>query len=210
MVARRRVPPPPSEVDSFARKLLRLELGGYDGHVHAFAVTDWAVAMCRALGLRDRALVDVRLGALLHDIGKIYVGEDILSSPFELTPSERKKIRCHPEWGAAIVRDCTKGDAWQIPLYHHERWDGSGYPFGLKGPKIPLAARAFAVVDVYDALVMKRVYRVPQAYTPAQAWQLIVRGSGTEFDPACVKVFGQVSGLARRGPQKRTNGRHHR
>jgi len=191
-------------VDSLIRKLVRLEFNGYDGHVHAFAVADWTVQVCKAMGIvESRRLLDARLGAMLHDVGKIYVGEDILSSPYELTPRDREMIRHHSEWGGAIVRDCARGDAWLIPQYHHERWDGTGYPEGLKGWDIPLVARAFAPIDVYDALVMRRPYRAPLAYTPSQAWEIVRRGSGSHFDPEAVVAFGRVSGLNKRGPRKR-------
>lgn len=202
---RRRKQPvdPPSEVDSLIRKLVRLEFNGYDGHIHAFACADWTVAVCVALGIKGKRLMDARLGALLHDIGKVYVGEDILSSPYELTAREREHIQHHSAWGAQIVRDCARGDAWMIPQYHHERWDGTGYPEGLKGKEIPLIARAFSPIDVYDALVMRRPYRSPSAYTPQQAWEIVRRGAGTQFDPDAVVAFGKVSGLSKRGRRQR-------
>lgn len=131
---------------------------------------------------------EVVFGFVLHDVGKIGIPDDILRKTASLTDAEWTIMRTHPEIGLEIVRplgfDTLTTD---VVAYHHERWDGLGYPYGLKGTEIPLAARVFAVADNYDAMTAERSYR--PAMTKVQARADILRGSGTHFDPAVVEAF---------------------
>jgi HD-GYP domain-containing protein (c-di-GMP phosphodiesterase class II) len=133
-------------------------------------------------------LREIGLGALLHDVGKIAVPDRILLKPDKLTDDEWQEMRKHPEAGYRIVKRIEfLKDAAEIVHAHHERYDGIGYPRGLKGDEIPVGARLFAAVDVYDALTSKRPYRSPMAYVDAVA---AIKGqSGNHFDSAVVESF---------------------
>src|SRR5262249_9820167 len=127
-------------------------------------------------------------GALLHDIGKIGISDAILLKPAKLTAEEREIIKRHPEIGARILQ-CAKTSpaVIELVLSHQERYDGSGYPRGLKGEEICIGARIFAVVDAFDCITSDRPYRKAQSYAIAR--QEICRNSGTQFDPQVVEVF---------------------
>ena len=137
----------------------------------------------------------VILAAPMHDVGKIRIPDAILNKPGKLTPEEFEIIKTHSAHGAEIVRK-TMSDveeqaycdvAYNIARYHHERYDGTGYPDGLKGEEIPLEARIMALADVYDALVSERVYK--KAFSKSEARRIILEGSGTQFDPELVPLF---------------------
>ncbi|MFP5298169.1 MAG: HD-GYP domain-containing protein [Actinomycetota bacterium] len=131
---------------------------------------------------------DVGYGFLLHDVGKIGVPDHILRKPGELTGDEWSIMKTHPEMGARIVRPMGFAQSTiDVIAYHHERWDGRGYPYGLEGTEIPLAARVFSVVDTYDALTCERPYR--QALPKDVALHHISLGAGTQFDPVVVASF---------------------
>lgn len=155
---------------------------------HSQRVTAYTLLIARALEVPESEHEALRLGALLHDIGKIGVSDAILRKPTTLTPGEWAEMRQHPEWGAALVDkiDFLRG-ARDIILAHHENFDGSGYPYGLRGDAIPLGARIFAVADVFDAVTTFRPYREPM--TPHAAAALIRAQSGTKFDPRVVGAF---------------------
>lgn len=131
----------------------------------------------------------------LHDIGKILVSDTILKKPGRLTKEEFDEMKKHSAYGGSVVRDLLMGVtneeyiafASDIATYHHERWDGTGYPRGLKGREIPLAARIMAIADVYDALISERCYK--KAYSVEEAFKIIEEESGTHFDPKLVEVF---------------------
>lgn len=133
----------------------------------------------------------LRYGSLLHDIGKIGVPEGILGKAGALTREEWEIVKTHPLIGGQICAP-VKFLRHAIPLIegHHERWDGSGYPRGLKGEEIPLAARIFAIVDAFDAMTSDRPYRTPMSFE--QAVREIVRGAGTQFDPEIVTAFTEM------------------
>lgn len=158
---------------------------------HTKRVTDLALAMAEELDFKGEALDNVRRGALLHDIGKISIPDEIIRKPGKLTEDEFQIVKKHPifaqKWLSQI--DLLK-PALQIPYYHHERWDGSGYPQGLAGEDIPLIARMFAVVDVWDALISDRPFR--SAMTKEAALDLIVSESGKQFDPNIVELLLRV------------------
>lgn len=131
---------------------------------------------------------DTSYGFMLHDIGKIGVPDSILVKPGELTPAEWIIMRAHPEMGVRIVDPIGFSNrTTDVILYHHERWDGSGYPYKLEGTDIPLAARVFAVADTYDALTTARPYR--NAIDKRLALRHIENGAGTNYDPKVVAAF---------------------
>ncbi len=155
---------------------------------HTQRVTQMAVALAKEMNFSEEELQHIRRGALLHDIGKISIPDRILRKPGPLTPEEWAIMRQHPERAYEILSPIEYlRPALDIPYAHHERWDGSGYPRGLKGEEIPLAARLFAVVDVYDALTSNRPYR--QAWPQEKALKFIESKAGKWFDPEVVRVF---------------------
>lgn len=168
-----------------------LELHDNETEEHSQRVSSMTVRLARALGVRESDLIHVRRGALLHDIGKMGVPDHILLKPGKLTDEEWAIMRQHPRHAyELLVHIPMLQRALDIPYYHHERWDGSGYPAGLRGAEIPLAARATAVIDVWDALNSDRPYR--KAWPVEQAITYIRAQSGTHFDPQVVDVFFQM------------------
>jgi HD-GYP domain-containing protein (c-di-GMP phosphodiesterase class II) len=148
--------------------------------------------MAREVGLQlrcdDLQLTLLQLGGTLHDVGKIVVRDAILSKPGPLTEEEVAEVRMHPEAGARLVAlDRTLRAALPSVLYHHERWDGGGYPTGRASTQIPLEARILSVVDCYDAMTSDRPYRA--AMPPEQAVEEVDRCSGTQFDPDVALAF---------------------
>ena len=160
---------------------------GYTGG-HVERVTRYAVAAGRKLGMRGERLRGVWVAGLLHDIGKIGVPDTILKKPDELTPDEFEVMKRHPRIGAAILeRSAFLRPAVEGVLHHHERWDGRGYPDGLRGEEIPLEGRILAVADAYDAIVTTRAYR--DRRDPPAAVEELRRCAGTQFDPQVVEAF---------------------
>ena len=157
-------------------------------HGHCERVADYACAIATDVGLEETSLFWFRVGALLHDVGKIIVQSDILNKPSTLTPEERRIMERHPVAGAELLADVEF--PWDvIPMIrgHHERWDGHGYPDGQAGDDIPLAARILCVADVYDALTSDRPYRA--AFEPAEALRVMHADSGRMFDPDILARF---------------------
>jgi putative nucleotidyltransferase with HDIG domain len=127
---------------------------------HCNRVADYAVAVAEELGLDESAVTTIRLGAYLHDLGKIKVPHEVLNKPGRLTNEEFDVIKKHPEWGVELLEGIEfPWDIKPIILYHHERYDGTGYPHRLKGEEIPLSAQILCIADVYDALTTTRSYR---------------------------------------------------
>ena len=159
---------------------------------HNYRVTAYASAMGKALQLSARQVRDLIAGALLHDAGKIGIGDSILLKPGPLSPAEMDAMRRHVSFGAGIVArsDWLRG-ARDVVEFHHEKFDGSGYLKGLKGDAIPLGARIFAIVDVFDALTSKRPYKEPLPF--AEAMAILERGRSTQFDPALLDVFQSIA-----------------
>jgi HD-GYP domain-containing protein (c-di-GMP phosphodiesterase class II) len=147
--------------------------------------------MAREYGMSEDDLVYVRRGALLHDMGKLGIPDAILQKPDKLTDEEWKIMRKHPQFAYDMLSrvEYLKA-ALDIPYCHHEKWDGSGYPRGLKGEEIPVAARIFAVVDVWDALTSDRPYRA--AWSKEDTVAYIREQSGKHFDPQIVELFFKV------------------
>jgi putative nucleotidyltransferase with HDIG domain len=155
---------------------------------HSQRMTNLTLELARALGMDACRLTHIRHGALLHDIGKLGVPDHILFKPGELTVEERAIIEMHPEHAyEMLVPIAYLKPALSIPYFHHEKWDGTGYPLGLRGEQIPLEARIFAVVDVWDALLSDRPHR--KAWARKDAIEYITAGAGTHFDPRVVECF---------------------
>jgi putative nucleotidyltransferase with HDIG domain/PAS domain S-box-containing protein len=169
-----------------------LELRDRETEGHTQRVTEMTLRLARALGMSDKELSHARRGALLHDIGKMGVTDAILLKPGPLTDEEWDIMRQHPQFAYEMLSPIAYlRPALDIPYCHHEKWDGTGYPRGLKGEEIPLAARIFAVVDVWDALRSDRPYR--PAWPKEKALEHIRAGSGTHFDPKVVEAFLEMT-----------------
>lgn len=156
---------------------------------HTDRVTKMTLKMTKLSGITDQAeLNHIKWGAMLHDIGKIGIGDNILTKPGKLEPVEWEEMKRHPQ----IANDILSNIDYllpcrDIPYCHHEKWDGSGYPQGLKGEEIPITARIFAVIDVWDALIHFRVYK--SAWPEEKVLKHIKEQSGHHFDPDIVKLF---------------------
>jgi response regulator RpfG family c-di-GMP phosphodiesterase len=158
---------------------------------HSRRVGLYARRLAEEIGVNGRELDDIERGAVLHDIGKIGVRDAVLLKPGPLDDSEWTEMRRHPALGYEILKGIAFLEpARLIPLHHQERWDGSGYPAGLKGEEIYIGARVFAVVDAYDAVTSDRPYRKATSYEIAR--QEIERGAGTQFDPRIVEAWLRV------------------
>lgn len=158
---------------------------------HTLRVTQLALSLARQMGLPASELKWIYRGSLLHDIGKLTIPEEIMLKPGELTDLERAIIQQHPQRAYDLIQAIPElRPALDIPYCHHEKWDGSGYPRGLAGEDIPLSARIFAVVDVWDALTNDRPYRL--AWSKQRALAEIQQESGRYFDPQVVTAFSSM------------------
>ncbi|MGH7368209.1 MAG: HD domain-containing phosphohydrolase [Candidatus Rokuibacteriota bacterium] len=156
--------------------------------LHSRRVHAYSLALARAHGLSEPGLEALSRGVLLHDIGKIGIADAILLKPGPLTPEEWAIMRTHPEIGRQILEGIPfLSDAIPVVQYHHERWDGTGYPVGLAGPAIPLGARIFAIADAFDAMTFDRPYST--AISLEAARDRIRDSAGTHFDPEVVATF---------------------
>jgi response regulator RpfG family c-di-GMP phosphodiesterase/putative methionine-R-sulfoxide reductase with GAF domain len=172
-------------IESWARTL---EIRDPSSSGHAQRVMNMCVSMASTLGLDADSISQIRRGALLHDIGMLGLPETILFKPGELTTAEWEVVRQHPKIAFDLLAPLANWrQAVDISYCHHERWDGSGYPQGLKNQSIPLAARICSLVDVFDTLLMERSFR--PAWNKAQATQYIRDGAGSQFDPDLVRIF---------------------
>ena len=165
-----------------------LELKDKETEGHSHRVTDLTIEVAEKFDFDENAIRYVYYGALLHDIGKMGVPDEILNKPGELTPEERAIINQHPIYAFEMLKDIEYlQQAISIPYSHHENWDGTGYPQGLQGEEIPLPARIFSVVDNWDALTSDRPYR--NAWSKEKAYNYIKEQSGKKFDPQVVEIF---------------------
>jgi len=165
-----------------------LDLRDRETEGHTQRVTEMTLKLARRIGINDNDLVHVRRGSLLHDIGKMGVPDDILHKPGQLTLTEWEIMHRHPILAYEMLSPIAYlNRALDIPYCHHENWSGTGYPRGLKGEQIPLSARIFAVVDVWDALTSDRPYR--KAWTRKAAYEYIRKNSAVLFDPTVVGHF---------------------
>lgn len=159
-----------------------------DTAVHAHRLANLAVQIGKEMHFSKHELRDLRYGAILHDIGKIGISDSVLQKPTQLNETEWMEMRAHPLIGAEILAAIPHlAGVALIVLHHHERFDGLGYPYGLKGDRIPLSARILSVVDAYGAMVDQRVYRAARSHEAAVAE--LKRCSGTQFDPEVLRVF---------------------
>lgn len=165
-----------------------LDLRDKETEEHTRRVTEMTLRLARAMGVEESKLPHIQRGALLHDIGKMGIPDEILLKPGPLSQEEWDIMHRHPQYAHQLLSGIAYlREALEIPYYHHERWDGSGYPLGLKGEEIPLAARIFAVVDVWDALNSNRPYR--KAWQPEEVLQYLRDQAGHQFDPKVVDTF---------------------
>jgi putative two-component system response regulator len=174
--------------------LLRLataaELRDGDTGEHIARIGYLAEALARHLGVPPERARQMRMAAPMHDIGKIGVDDHVLKKPGPLTPHERRLMERHPQMGADILGHSDEplfALAAEVALHHHERWDGGGYPQGLRGEAIPLSGRIVAVLDFFDALTMARCYR--PAFPDAKALEMLGAAAGSHFDPDVVACF---------------------
>ena len=168
-----------------------LETRDFETAGHSERVVTFSLRLAHELGFSRDAMRDLELGALLHDVGKIGVPDSVLHKPTDLSEIEWAKMRLHPLHGQDILRDIPflRGAA-RIVAQHHEKWDGSGYPKGLRGESIDLGARIFAVIDAFDAMISERVFRDSRTYT--EALSELEKHAGTQFDPMVVEAFRSV------------------
>lgn len=161
-----------------------------DGYTeaHGARVKNWAAAIGRGMGLSRRGINDVVVAAMLHDIGKIGVPDAILNKPVKLEKGEIKVIQGHPVRGADVLAWFSRFSGVAVAIrHHHEAYDGTGYPDGLRGEKIPLGARIVAVIDAYDAMTSTRSYRT--GMSAAQGMAILRENRGKQFDPEVVDLF---------------------
>ena len=168
-----------------------LELRDKETQGHSLRIANMTIKLAKRMGYKSEDLENVRRGALLHDIGKMGVPDTILLKPGSLTEDEWTLMQKHPAYAREMLIDLPYfKDAIDIPYCHHEWWDGTGYPRGLKSTEIPLVARIFAIVDSWDALISDRPYR--KAWTKRDALSHIIDQSGNHFDPDVVNAFVQM------------------
>ena len=168
-----------------------LELRDEGTQGHSSRVTEMTLELADALGMSDEDREHIRRGTLLHDIGKMGVPDEILLKPGPLDDTEIEIMRRHTDYAYDMLAPIGYlQPALDIPLFHHEHWDGNGYPRGLEGEAIPLPARVFAVIDVWDALTSDRPYR--RAWSKQEAIDYIRKQSGTQFEPRIVETFTKL------------------
>lgn len=166
-----------------------LELRDDETGGHAQRVTALALELAQAVAPELAADPELRYGFLLHDIGKIGIPDAILLKPMQLTPAEKRQMEFHTTLGEQLISGVPhlQGVAREVIAYHHEWWDGTGYPWGLAGEQIPLPARIFAVADAFDAISNDRPYQ--RASTVDNALEKIAANAGSQFDPGLVEAF---------------------
>ena len=170
---------------------LALELRDKETQGHSVRIANMTLKLAKRMGISESQLENIRRGALLHDIGKLGVPDTILLKNGALTPPEWEIMKMHPTYAFNMLSQITFfKDAIDIPYCHHEWWDGSGYPRGLEGENIPLAARIFSIIDVWDALTSNRPYR--DAWKKDAVLAHIINQAGTHFDPTIVDQFIQM------------------
>jgi HD-GYP domain-containing protein (c-di-GMP phosphodiesterase class II) len=165
-----------------------LDLKDLNTGVHSTRLAEWALHVATELGLDENSLGDIEITALLHDIGKIGIPDAILNKPAKLTAEEYALMKKHPEYGWAVLHQVPGMErASLLILHHHENFDGTGYPGGLKGEEIPIGSRIVSVIDAFDAMVSNRPYREGLPFEEAE--RRLLQGSGTQFDPDVVRHF---------------------
>ncbi len=156
--------------------------------VHSTRLAEWGMRVGQELGLGEDALLNLEVAALLHDIGKIGIPDSILRKPGKLDPEEYALMKKHPEYGWAVLRHLPGFERAALDiLHHHESFDGTGYPAGLKDAEIPIVSRIVSVIDAFDAMVSSRPYRKGLPFE--EAVRRLILASGTQFDPVVVQCF---------------------
>lgn len=169
-----------------------LDLKDLNTGVHSTRLAEWAVRIGQELGLDEAGLEDIEVAALLHDAGKVGVPDAILRKPGPLTPDEWRVMRMHPEFSWAVLRLVPGLErASLFALHHHEKYDGSGYPAGLRGDDIPIGSRVVSVIDAFDAMVAMRPYK--SGLPCEEALRRLVADSGRHFDPVVVRHFIRIA-----------------
>jgi putative two-component system response regulator len=169
-----------------------LDLKDLNTGVHSTRLAEWAVRIGQELGLGESGLEDIEVAALLHDAGKVGVPDAILKKPGALDASEWRVMRMHPEFSWAVLRLVPGLERASLyALHHHEKYNGSGYPAGLKGEEIPIGSRIVSVIDSFDAMVASRPYK--EGLPIEEALRRLVADSGTHFDPAVVQHFIRIA-----------------
>lgn len=169
----------------FARSIQERDIITYE---HSRRVATYAQRLARYLGWSRREARNLALAALVHDLGKTWIANDILNKSGMLSADERRKMERHPVIGASILNGCDVDEFYvDTVLYHHEAWDGHGYPIGLHGENIPLSARILTVADVYDVLTSQRPYKEP--FSEDAARERLLLGSAISFDPTIVRAL---------------------
>jgi len=162
---------------------------------HSSRVTAYAEALARRIGWAGQKIEELKLGGSLHDVGKMSVAEHILRKPGPLTDAEATALRRHPAEGVRLIAGIERfRPALPYVLFHHERWDGAGYPTGRRGREIPVEARILAVADAFDAMTSDRPYRPALSHDEALAE--VERCAGTQFDPQIARIFLELFGEA--------------
>jgi len=165
-----------------------LDLRDLNTGVHSTRLAEWGLRVARDLGVRESCMPDLEMGALLHDIGKIGIPDNILNKPGRLTPEEYEMVKRHPEFGWTVIRKLPGLEQTSLyVLHHHENFDGTGYPARLKASEIPIGSRIVSVIDAFDAMVSSRPYR--NGLPLEEAIRRLNEASGTQFDPAVIKSF---------------------
>ena len=166
-----------------------LDLKDLNTGVHSTRLAEWALHVARELGLDEScSLADIEVAALLHDIGKIGIPDVILNKPARLTDEEYSLMKKHPEYGWLVLRKIPGLESASLMiLHHHESYDGTGYPGGLKGEEIPIGSRIVSVIDAFDAMVSMRPYRAGLPFEEAE--RRLLQAAGTQFDPDVLKIF---------------------
>jgi HD-GYP domain-containing protein (c-di-GMP phosphodiesterase class II) len=179
-----------SYFDTVTALIMSLEARDEYTKGHSDRVTEYSVGIARQLQLEEEMIKTIKDAAILHDIGKIGVRDDVLLETGRLTPEEFSEIKKHPVISGSIVKSISSlQETGEIVSQHHERYDGRGYPDGLKDEEIHIGARIMAVADTYDAMTSNRSYR--KALDPDYAVKEIKNEAGTQFDPRCVEAFLQ-------------------
>lgn len=165
-----------------------LDLKDLNTGIHSTRLAEWALHVAGELGMDQYGLADIEIAALLHDIGKIGIPDSILNKPARLTADEYDLMKKHPEYGWMVLRQIPGFErASLLILHHHESFDGTGYPGGLKAEEIPLGSRVVSVIDAFDAMVSSRPYR--QGLPFEEAERRLLEASGSQFDPDVLKCF---------------------
>ena len=184
-------PSPATAEAAIHRLMARLEANQPDTRAHAAAVESTSVAAAKLLGVPDDSHAALRLGAHVHDVGKLCVPRATLAKRGPLDAQEWALIRRHPALGVRLLSSFVRSElALAIVLSHHERWDGAGYPNGVEGTALPVAVRIVAVADAYQAMTEQRAYKAPLSSEAAECE--LRKNAGTQFDPMCVEAFCDV------------------